>query len=82
VSGLRVSPRKDSYRPPWFSDSFDYGFPRPAPVAVPGCGVCAQMAASLAAITRNPSAAADARVLMRRHLSVVHKSVVTRPGGL
>ena len=62
----------ESYLPPWFSPSFDYGFPRPAPVAVPECGVCARMAATLAAITRNPSAAADARVLIRRHLRDAH----------
>ena len=73
MSEQRVPTRKDSYRPPWFSDSFDYGFPRPAPVAVPGCGVCARMAASLAAITGNASVAADERVLMRRHLRAAHK---------
>ena len=73
MNELRVPTRKDSYQPPWFSASFDYGFPRPAPVAVPGCGVCARMAATVAAITRDPSRAADARVLMRRHLRAAHK---------
>ena len=73
MSEVRVPTRKDSYQPPWFSDSFDYGFPRPAPVAVPGCGVCARMAATLAAITGDASRAADVRVLMRRHLCAMHK---------
>ena len=73
VNGLRVPPRKDSYRSPWFSDSFDYGFPLPAPVAVRGCEVCAGMAATLAGIVGNASRAADVRVLMRRHLRAAHE---------
>jgi hypothetical protein len=68
-----VPTRSNLHQPPWFSDSFDYGFPPPAPVAVPGCGVCAGMAATLAAITGNASRAADVRVLMRRHLRAAHK---------
>ena len=73
MNGLRVPPRKDSYRSPWFSDSFDYGFPLPAPVAVRGCEVCAGMAATLAGIVGDASGAADVRVLMRRHLRAAHE---------
>ncbi len=69
----REPARSEPYRPPLPSSSFDYGFPRPAPVAVPGCPACASLAATLVAITRDPSAAADARVLLRRHLSDAHE---------
>lgn len=82
MSESRVQSRREFHRPPWFSSSFDYGFPRPAPVAVPGCEVCARMAAALAAITRDPSGAVDARVLMRRHLLDMHELVATGPDGL
>ncbi len=67
TAGNEITPE-----PAWLSENFEYGFPLPAPVAVAGCEECACLAATLAAIRRDRSAATDARVLMRRHLTCTH----------
>ena len=61
----------DSWQPP---SGFSYSLPMRVPDPVPGCAVCAGYLDQHRAARRagDPSAAADARVLMRRHLEKQH----------
>ncbi|WP_225446847.1 hypothetical protein [Streptacidiphilus sp. PB12-B1b] len=61
-----------SWQPP---PDFSYGLPMPVPTPVPGCADCADFVARhrAARYVRDGSAAADARVLMRRHLDERHR---------
>jgi hypothetical protein len=51
-----------------------YGLPQRIPAPVPGCADCARHVDQHRAARKagDPSAAADARVLMRRHLEQQH----------
>jgi len=51
---------------------FSGGLPMRIPDPVPGCPECARFVAQHRAARTDPSAAADARVLMRRHLEQRH----------
>ncbi|QMU68405.1 hypothetical protein [Streptacidiphilus sp. P02-A3a] len=51
---------------------FSFGLPSRIPDPVPDCPECARYVAQHRAARTDPSAAADARVLMRRHLEQQH----------
>lgn len=60
-----------SWQPP---PDFSYGLPLPAPEPAPGCADCAEFVVRHRAArdAGDGSAAADVRVLMRRHLDRKH----------
>lgn len=56
-------------------DTFDYGFPKPDPLAIGDCPTCAELVTRRAACRarHNPSGASDIDVLLREHQAEEHQ---------